>query len=68
MYPEILMKSWTPAGGAPDLTVAHRGLFAATRPADQNILKDLLKKAGFKVAEPIAICARVRWSYNLMQL
>ena len=67
---EILMKLDLPAGGAPDLTVAYHA--ACSLQHGQQIKtfpKDLLKKAGFKVAEPADshLCCGSAGTYNLMQ-
>jgi glycolate oxidase iron-sulfur subunit len=67
---EILMKLDLPAGGAPDMTVAYHA--ACSLQHGQQIKtfpKDLLKKAGFKVAEPADshLCCGSAGTYNLMQ-
>ncbi|MDE0968072.1 MAG: glycolate oxidase subunit GlcF [Octadecabacter sp.] len=67
---EILMKLDLPVGGAENLTVAYHA--ACSLQHGQQIKtfpKDLLKKAGFKVAEPADshLCCGSAGTYNLMQ-
>jgi len=67
---EVLMKLDLPEGGAPDLTVAYHA--ACSLQHGQQIKtfpKELLKRAGFKVAEPSDshLCCGSAGTYNLMQ-
>jgi glycolate oxidase iron-sulfur subunit len=67
---EVLMKLDLPEGGAPDVTVAYHA--ACSLQHGQQIKtypKDLLRKAGFKVAEPADshLCCGSAGTYNLMQ-
>jgi glycolate oxidase iron-sulfur subunit len=67
---EILIKLNLPAGGAQNLTVAYHA--ACSLQHGQQIKtfpKDLLKKAGFTVAEPADshLCCGSAGTYNLMQ-
>jgi glycolate oxidase iron-sulfur subunit len=67
---EVLMKLDLPEGGAPDVTVAYHA--ACSLQHGQQIKtfpKDLLRRAGFKVAEPADshLCCGSAGTYNLMQ-
>ncbi|MBU2994314.1 glycolate oxidase subunit GlcF [Octadecabacter sp. 1_MG-2023] len=67
---EILMKLGLPEGGAPDMTVAYHA--ACSLQHGQQIKtfpKDLLRRVGFKVAEPADshLCCGSAGTYNLMQ-
>ncbi len=67
---EVLMKLNLPEGGAPDMTVAYHA--ACSLQHGQKIKtfpKDLLRTAGFKVAEPADshLCCGSAGTYNLMQ-
>ncbi len=67
---EVLMKLDLPEGGAADMTVAYHA--ACSLQHGQQIKtypKDLLRRAGFKVAEPADshLCCGSAGTYNLMQ-
>ncbi len=67
---EVLMDLDLPAGSAPELTVAYHA--ACSLQHGQQIKtypKDLLKRVGFKVAEPTDphLCCGSAGTYNLMQ-
>ena len=67
---EILMKLDLPVGEAQNMTVAYHAACSLQHGQQiKNFPKDLLKKAGFKVAEPADshLCCGSAGTYNLMQ-
>jgi len=67
---ELLMKLDLPENGAPDLTVAYHAACSLQHGQEiKTYPKDLLRRAGFTVAEPADshLCCGSAGTYNLMQ-